>query len=220
MAASPTNPALERAYANTAGPVAFLDETYQAPSAEFAGFYVFTAVLVDRTEMSDLRLTLRELAGGTFWHSTDELQTGEGWKRARRILEYLGQGPEVCVLAYERAVELDDTDVERARRACLRGLLAGLSAGGPAWPAVRLAVFEERTPRNRANFDRRHVKELRQQGLIERGMQVVMTSPKFEHLLWLPDVVSSAFRRSITGRQSMELLTPVIGQVHFVDPRP
>ncbi|WP_280217870.1 hypothetical protein [Nocardia neocaledoniensis] len=218
MSAERSHPGLDRAYANTAGPVAYLDETFQRPGAGLPAFYVFTAVLVDRAEMADLRHRLREIAGGTFWHTTDELLTGDGWKKTLAMLEYLGQGTELCLLAHEHQVDETDTDVEQARRACLRGLLSALSSGGPSWGRVDLAVFEERTPRNRANFDRKHVSELRREGKIHRGMQVQMVSPKFEHLLWLPDLVSSAFRKSITGRGDQNLVEPIRARMHFVDP--
>ncbi|MGY1948908.1 hypothetical protein [Nocardia asiatica] len=215
-----SNPALDLAYANTSGPVAYLDETFQAPGTKEAAFYVFTAVLVERDEMQGLRDKLQELAGGTFWHTTDELLTGDGWKKALAMLEYLGQGPELCVLAHECQVDEDDTDVEKARRACLRGLLAALSAGGPTWGRTDLVVFEERTPRNRANFDRKHVSDLRREQKIHRAMQVQMVSPKHEHLLWLPDVVSSAFRKSITRRGDEQLLEPIRSRMRFVEPLP
>lgn len=218
MSGERSHPALERAYANTGGPVAYLDETFQQPGRGVPAFYVFTAVLVDRDEMFDLRVRLRELAGGTFWHTTDELLTGEGWKKTLAMLEYLGQGTELSLLAHEHQVDESDTDVEGARRACLRGLLSALSSGGPSWGRVDLAVFEERTPRNRANFDRKHVADLRNEKRIHRGMQVQMVSPKFEHLLWLPDLVSSAFRKSITARGDQELLAPIRARMHFVDP--
>ncbi|MBF6163053.1 hypothetical protein IU421_30320 [Nocardia cyriacigeorgica] len=220
MPAQRSNPALDKAYANTSGPVAYLDETFQAPGTKDPAFYVFTAVLVEREEMQDLRDKLRELAGGTFWHTTDELLTGEGWKKALAMLEYLGQGPELCVLAHECEVDDADTDVEKARRACLRGLLAALSEGGPSWGRTDLVVFEERNPRNRANFDRKHVTELRREEKIHRGMQIQMVSPKHEHLLWLPDVVSSAFRKSLTRRGEERLLEPVHARMHFVAPLP
>lgn len=63
--------ALDDAYRRTKGPVAFLDESYQAPDAvpeRRETFYIFTAVLVDLEDMDELRTELRispEIRAGT-----------------------------------------------------------------------------------------------------------------------------------------------------------
>jgi len=214
----PVNPVLAEAYANTAGAVAYLDETFHDGKSGTGRFYVFTAVLVERAEMETLRDELREIAGGTFWHTTDELLTEEGRKKASGMLQFLGEGDEICVISHHTHVADDDEDLEAARRECLRGLAAALSGGGdPLRGRVDLMVFEERNPRNLSNLDRKNIKEMRAEGLIHRSMQAVLTSPKFEHLLWLPDLVSSAYRRTITHSDD-SLFSPIRPMVHFVDP--
>lgn len=214
----PSDPVLERAYTNTSGVVGYLDETFHHGEDGTARFYVFTAVLVERAEMQLLRDELRTIAGGTFWHTTDELQTEEGSKRATAMLTFLGEGNEICVIAHHTRVEQGDDDLEGARRACLRALASTLSAGAdPLEGPISLIVLEERTPKNRSNLDRKNIAAMRADGLIHRSMQVVLTSPKYEHLLWLPDVVSSAYRRTFT-RADDSLFSLIESQVHFVDP--
>lgn len=115
----PINPVLEKAYANTAGPTAYLDETFHQAAHGRDRFYVITAVLVGRPEMPLLRSTLRELAGGTFWHTTDQLLTEDGRRCARAMLEFLGDGDEICMIAHRTRVADDDRDLEGARRDCL-----------------------------------------------------------------------------------------------------
>lgn len=73
---APADPVLGKAYANTTGAVAYLDEMFHHGENGAARFCVFTAVVVERTGMSLLREELREIAGGTFWHTTDELRMG------------------------------------------------------------------------------------------------------------------------------------------------
>lgn len=214
----PAHPVLDQAYANTAGAVAYLDETFHHGEGGAARFYVFTAVVVERAEMRLLREELREIAGGTFWHTTDELRTEEGRKKASAMLQFLGEGDEISVIAHHSRVDDDDDDLERARRACLRGLASTLSAGAePLGGSIDLMVLEDRSPKNRSNLDRKNIAAMRADGLIHRSMQVVLTSPKYEHLLWLPDVVSSAYRATFT-RGDDALFSLIQSKVHFVDP--
>jgi hypothetical protein len=216
----PANPVLERSYANTSSSVAFLDETFDHGEHGTGRFYVFTGVIVERSEMKPLRDELRGIAGGTFWHTTDELLGEEGRKKAARMLEFLGKGDEICVISHHTQVADDDEDLEGARRECMRGLASALSAGAaPMRGRVDLMVLEERNPRNLSNLDRKNIATMRGEGLIHRSMQAVVTSPKFEHLLWLPDLVCSAYRRTVTHRDD-SLFALIRQMVHFVDPIP
>lgn len=214
----PAHPVLDKAYANTAGAVAYLDETFHHGENGAARFYVFTAVVVERTEMSVLRRELRDIADGTFWHTTDELRTEEGRKKASAMLQFLGEGDEICVIAHHTRIDDADEDLENARRACLQALASTLSAGAePLTGPIDLMVLEERNPKHRSNLDRKNIAAMRADGVIHRSMQAVLTSPRYEHLLWLPDVVSSAYRGTFT-RADDTLFSLIRPKVHFVDP--
>lgn len=214
----PANPVLEKAYNNTSGPVAYLDETFHHATNARDRFYVITAVLVERPEMSALRSALRQQAGGTFWHTTDQLLTEDGRKRAQAMLQFLGEGDEICMITHHRQAAPDDHDLEGARRDCLRTIGSALSAGAAPFPGpAGLMVIEERNPRNLSSLDRRTIKEMRGDGLIHRSMQTVLTSPKYEHLLWLPDLVSLAYRRTFT-HNDCTLFSLVQRRVHITKP--
>lgn len=216
----PAHPVLDRAYASTTGAAAYLDETFDHGEHGTSRFYVFTAVVVERAEMQLLREELRDIAGGTFWHTTDELRTEEGRKKASAMLNFLGEGDEICVIAHHSRVDDDDRDLEAARRACLRGLASTLSVGAaPLRGSIDLMVLEERNPKNRSNLDRKNISAMRAEGLVHRSMQAVLTSPKYEHLLWLPDLVSSAYRGTFT-RGDDSLFSLIQQRVHVIDPTP
>ena len=56
------------AYRRISGPVAYLDESYQAPNIDVTTsntFYVFTAVVVQPEAMEDLRAGLEKIAEST-----------------------------------------------------------------------------------------------------------------------------------------------------------
>lgn len=211
------------AYARTKGPVAFLDESYQAPdpnAPEHKTFYVFTAVVVQQEEMEELRAGLEEIAEGTWWHTTNAMLEDEGRRKTQEMLEFLAEGYEACVVAHQIPVDPTDHNAESARRACYRGLAIELAPGADEkWDPVELLVLEERNQMNFRAKDRKNHNELVTAEAIPRNTRLLQTSPKFERLLWLPDVVSMAYRRTITHLDETSKLFGIIEEkVHFVQP--
>lgn len=209
------------AYARTSGPVAYLDESYQAPDPIVSPdktFYIFTAVVIQRDDMEELRKGLETIAEGTWWHTTKAMLQGEGREKTKHMLEYLADGFEACVIAHQVPVDATDRDAEQARRSCYRGLAVELTGGAPGkWDPVELLVLEERNQLNFRNKDRKNHSELRSEKKIPRSSQLLQISPNFERLLWLPDVVSMAYRRTITHTDATSKLFKIVeGQVHFV----
>lgn len=210
------------AYRRTKGPVAFLDESYQTHNPDVnpaETFYVFTAVVVRMPDMCELRDGLRQIAGSDYWHSTEALQDPDGPDAMKDMLEFLAEGSEPCVIAHRVPVDVDDHDGETARRACYRSVAIELAAGGEGrWDPVELLVLEERNHLTLRGKDQRNHRELVSEKRIPRNTRLVQMSPKFEHLLWLPDVVSSAYRRSLTHHDRTSRLFSIIrNRVHFVD---
>ncbi|MFC8526400.1 hypothetical protein [Nocardia sp. NPDC057227] len=213
---------LAAAYRNARGPVAYLDESYQVVNADVTTdntFYVLTAVIVGFDQMAELRRGLREIADDDWWHTTEALQHDEGRDRTEDMLGFLAEGPETCVLALRAPIESADTTGESARRSCYRGLVTRLGNGGDDWDATDLIVLEQRNQRTLRATDERTHRELLGDGLIPRGTRLLQTSPAAERLLWLPDVVSSAYRRSLThSDRTGKFFTLIDDQVHFVPP--
>ncbi|WP_345493560.1 hypothetical protein [Nocardia callitridis] len=203
--------------------MAYLDESYQTHNRDIhptQTFYVFTAVVVRQPDMCELRVGLREIVGGDYWHSTEALQHHDGRSAMRDMLEFLAEGSEPCVIAHRVPVAADDRDGEAARRACYRGIAMELTVGGDGLcEPVELLVLEERNQQNFRNKDRANHRELVAQHSHLRNVRLLQTSPKFEHLLWLPGVVSSAYRRSITHHDITARLFGIIEhRVHLVKP--
>lgn len=209
------------AYRNTRGPVAFLDETYQLANSDITvvnTFYVLTAVVVELDQMDELRTGLRQIARGDWWHTTQALLEEEGRARAEDMLSFLGEGIEPCVIAAQVPIDSTDGGGEIARRACYRGIAAELATQGRVSAPVDLLVLEERNQRALRGRDERNHRELIADRLVPRGTRLLQTSPSAECLLWLPDLVSSAYRRSITHSDRTSKLFEIIrDQVRFVD---
>lgn len=192
------------AYLNDGGEaVAFIDESYLAPSFEIASksspFYLMTAYVIPRADLASMRSDLEE-DFGSFWHSTQEHRSGEGRERIRAFATYVGGGDEAIIVSLLCPVDEADGDAEGARAKCFSELLSALSSGEHC-PRVTLAVFEERKFMNQRAADGATVKAAYRDGVIPRGFRVLPTSPSIEPLLWLPDVVSFALyqRQARTG---------------------
>ncbi|MFC8046487.1 hypothetical protein [Nocardia sp. NPDC057353] len=182
-------------------------------------FYILTAVIVGFDEMAELRRGLREIAGGDWWHTTEALQRDDGRDRTEDMLGFLADGPETCVLALRAPIEAGDTTGESARRSCYRGLTIRLANGGDDWAATDLMVLEQRNQQTLRAADERTHRELLGDGLIPRGTRLLQTSPAAERLLWLPDLISSAYRRSLThSDRTGKFFGLIEARVHFAPP--
>lgn len=189
---------------NVPGPVAFVDETYSVETHRTARFYVMSAVLVARTELRSLREALDEAVPSGWWHTTQELRK-KNLAGARELLELLDPDREVCVITHQMQVDPTDKTGEEARKTCLQSLLTSLyrGTGGHHLP-VRLVVMEERNERSLNSRDRHTVADVKSSGQVGTDLHVVATSPAAEHLLWVPDLVCSAYRRKLlSGRQDL-----------------
>ncbi|WAC89704.1 hypothetical protein [Mycobacterium sp. Aquia_213] len=212
---------LAQAYVRARGGyVAFLDETFQLDDSDAnrrAEFYMLSAVVVHRDDLAELRGGLREVVGGDFWHTSDELKTPEGSARARRVAEFLGdpQGSEVGIVAIKTPVAEGAGDAARA--ACFRQVGRILCAGGTPLvdEGVHLMILEQRRMQRNRSYDTSIVKDLRKEGALCRHCHMIQISPKHEHLLWLPDLVSSAVRHHHLGQKSgVDLFAPLAHILH------
>lgn len=179
--------------------VAFLDEAYRGferPGEQ--PFYLFTAVIVKPDDMESMRKELLDITGSRYWHTSESLRTPDGRDRAKEMLEYLIDGIEPILIAKKVAVDPADGTLEGARRTCFRRLAVGLTSGvEDVCEPVRLIVMERRNTTALLKMDSRTFSDLVSEGAVPRASRLVQASPSDDRLLWLPDAVSSAVRRSM-----------------------
>jgi hypothetical protein len=200
-APTPARRALDSAYFyNSLRPVAYLDETYRV---ERGGptYYVMAAAVMQADQRDIVRADVQRIVGSGYWHTTEALQTTAGTARVCELLDYLGDpaGTEACFIAYEHPVQPDDPHGERARSACLKALLGHLN--GAAVEPVELFVLEKRLTARMTNQDAHTKDSAIKDGLVTPRTRLFQTSPSDESLLWIPDLVCSAYRQRITGRR-------------------
>lgn len=209
---------LADAYANNKrDSVAYIDESYIAPSAadeKGTPFYLVAAYVAPVRWHRQLREELPDVVGANFWHSTQSHQSPEGRAKIRAFSEYVAEGDEPIIVSMQMPIDPDDTNGEEARRRCFKVMLAVLAAGTHC-EALSLVIFEERKFQPQRNADARTIAEARNEGLIPRSMQVLGTSPTYEKLLWLPDVVCFALYQSHIGNRQ-DYLDPFRARVQTV----
>jgi hypothetical protein len=190
-------------------PVAYLDETYHVETDGYRRFYVMAAVVVLEKDRDPLRNEIDQLVPEGWWHTTDQLRTDAGRKKAGDLLRTLQVPDETCVIVDKVAVDDDDKDGTRARGAVLGRLLTAIhNAEQGTHPAVSLAVMEEQRVARLNNFDRSVRKQLIAQAAIPKTSTLLAVSPGSEHLLWLPDLVCSAYRQKTIFART-ELFTEI-----------
>lgn len=198
------------------GPVAYLDETYHL---EFDGrrrFYVMAAVVVLEPDRDPMRTELDSLVPGGWWHTTEVLRAEDGREQARTLLQTFQVPEETCVIVEQVEVDALDKDGFLARTAVFGRLLTAVhTAEHGTHPPVHLAVVEQQREARKNNLDRATRKHLIEAGALTAPMELVVVSPGSEHLLWLPDLVCSAYRQKIvSGKDDLsveiEHLTHVI----------
>lgn len=201
------------------GYVAFLDETFQLDdsNASRTEFYMLSAVVVHRDDLGGLRSGLRKVVGGSFWHTSEELKTPEGRARALEVAEFLAdpEGNEVGIVAIKTPVAEGAGDAARA--ACFQQVGKQLCGGGGllADGGVHLMILEQRRMQRNRSYDTSIVKDLRKGGALCRQCHMIQASPSDEHLLWLPDLVSSAVRHHHLGQKGdLDLYAPLAHILH------
>lgn len=192
---------LRAVYADTRGPVAFLDESYRAARSDSSErpFYTIAAVVVDREQAATIRSAFTDIHGSLFWHTTDFYKDQLGRQYIHEMLDYLASSDMFTVITVQSEIKVgDDKQMNFARAECLSVLSSELTRGGGE-NAVRLMVMDsrERKVPGGDKFDQDVVHRLRIGGLIDRAVRLEHSGPGIEPLLWAPDVAGWSYRREL-----------------------
>lgn len=198
------------------GAVAYIDETYHLERDGRSRFYVMAAVVVLEPDRDPLRRELDDLVPDGWWHTTEELRKDKGRDQARELLRTFRVPDETCVIVDKVTVDDDDVDGTQARGAVLGRLLTAVHhAEHGTHPPVRLSVVEEQREARKNSFDRSVRKGLIERGEISDAMTLLAVSPGSEHLLWLPDLVCSAYRQQMVFKRT-DLFDEVRDLTHVI----
>lgn len=198
------------------GPVAFLDETYHVETDGRRRFYVIAAVVVLEKDRDALRDEIDGIVPDGWWHTTAQLRTDAGREQVRELLQTFRVPDETCVIVDKISIDPHDTDGTQARGVVLGRLLTAIyNAEHGTHPPVSLAVIEEQREARKNNFDRSIRKQLIAEAAISEAATLLAVSPASEHLLWLPDLVCSAYRQKMVFDRS-ELFAVIEHLTHVI----
>lgn len=201
-------------YQRAEGAVAFIDESYYAPSSgKGRTFYITAAVVVPVEGLESLRGDLIEVARTGYWHTAEAAQNSDGRLDILSMGQILrGKSKLICWL-YE-PLEQSDREGEAARAKSLRHGINELVR--KFLPSAGLIIYESRQKGYQENADHRLIREMRAAGKLDRYFKIHAESPANEPLLWSPDLVAWSFRQEFLGRTS-EYFDVLRGSSEIVD---
>lgn len=181
-------------------PVAYLDETYNVSEKHKELYYVVAAVIVSPEERDILRAGIENIAEDNYWHTTESRRTHQGQQKIKEMLEYLADGQEKVILSVHAKLQPGDKDGEKTRAKTLTLLLQELYNNH----GVELCVLEKRRQNTEQRTDAHTKTTAVNKRIIPQSAFMIQETPSNEHLLWLPDLVASAYRQKLIGRSSQE----------------
>lgn len=179
-------------------PVAYIDESYDTDPSHPHSFYILTAVVVENDQRDALRSGLVGIAASSYWHTSEAMRDVSGRSRVHKLLDYLADdaGSERCVISVLQHIQPGDETGDLAREQAFRKLYQELT------PNIRLFVLERRRTSRARNIDADIKKRAVSDRLCPPSTRLLQISPGTEQLLWLPDLVCSAYRQRILGRDA------------------
>ncbi|WP_144414289.1 hypothetical protein [Corynebacterium mustelae] len=180
-----------------------MDESYREPAkqSDKDGYYIIAGSVLTKDTLEGTRIRLQEIVGHNHFHTTEALQTTDGTHTVHALLDQCHQWEDKHLLVVKTRLGPGD-DTEHARQQCLTALIRELDTN------TRAIIFEKRQHNKDNNADQALIKKLRNQKLLPQSVRTVWVSPSDEKLLWLPDLVAMAYRRTITHTDDTRLLFP------------
>lgn len=193
------HPSLARLYrCNSHDEFLYFDETYTASEDPFhsQSFYALTAVQFRFDQLETIRADLEKIVGSRYFHSTEALESSSGKETFKNLVRYFAQHEDPSFITCNINLGHGD-NLEDARRECLKKIVEKYA---PGVPDLKGLIFEARREHKDNNRDRSFLKHLRQEGLLNPQLGTAWVSPSDERLLWAPDVICMAYRRTLTHK--------------------
>ena len=190
------NPALDNIYRSMPqhGYALYIDETYNRQGDDKRPpYYIIGGALIQAKHLAATRKDLREIVDGDYWHTTEALQTANGRKTAKQLLQYCADVDDTYLISHQASIKQGTT--EQARRSCMKALLRRCQQD---FPMLKVVVVEARQTNRDNNIDRITLRELKKEENFPQATPLLAVSPAEELLLWLPDLVAMAYRRQLT----------------------
>lgn len=175
------------------GPLAFIDESFMAPSQDPDSFYILGAVVVEKKKVFWLRDQMREVVGDNYFHATEFGRKDYGRKIIRQLADLIARESTPILVVMDQ-LQTSDVDAERARAIVTKKMFQELSENEIYLTGT--VVYERRMRSGQHQSDLRIFQSLKRQKLPGNKLKVVGIATKNEPLLWAPDLLCWAFRQA------------------------
>lgn len=171
----------------------FIDESYQLREKMRPDtFYFLCAVFLEDVDLRARRQELLAIAGSDNWHSTDELKTEIGVAKFEKMCHWIANNANGKIYV-QVPIQQNDRLGESARAVLIRELLSDVE--GKSIYLTPRYVYEQRLKGDQTAADVRTISELKRLGRVRPDLDFRPRLKNEEPLLWLSDVVASAYRR-------------------------
>ena len=200
--------------AKAAGPLAFIDESFQAPNQNPDSFYLIAAAVIPKDKVLEVRKQLRILVRGSSWHTTEAARSERGRLQIHQFTSYLARNSKPVIVVIDQIPD-SDRNAEAARAQAIRGLLVELAQQHMYLTGT--VVYEKRIPGYMQTHDEMIFKSIAGGQNDASRLNVIGLSTKKEPLLWAPDLICWAFRQAYLDRNQsyFDELAKVASVIHL-----
>jgi hypothetical protein len=204
--------------AKAAGPIAFIDESYQAPNQSQDSFYLIAAAVIEKDRVLAVRKQLRRLARSASWHTTESARSETGRQQIHELANFLARNSKPVIVVFDQVPE-SDKSAESTRAQAIRGLLVDLAQEHMYLTGT--VVYEKRIPGYMQTHDDLIMRSIAAGENPANRLNVIGLSTKREPLLWAPDIICWAFRQAYLGRNNSYFneLAKISKVIHLGEPR-
>jgi hypothetical protein len=179
--------------AKARGPLAFIDESFLAPSQWKDSFYIVAAAVIEKDTVLTIRQEMRRRVKRGTWHTTESGRSEAGQQKIRELASYLATVVKPVIVVVDELAK-SDRSAEAGRAQALRGLLTELANNHIYMTGT--VVYEKRIPGYMQAHDDVIIEGIRRQGGDASKLKVIGIASKREPLLWIPDLICWAFRQA------------------------
>lgn len=186
----------------------FVDETFHAPSNPGdSHFYAFALVGLERDCLRLHRSMLQSLVSRSRWHSSEMLGKQSGRDKFRVTVLLFSKFAKQLVFVVD-PIPQEDWTGENTRRKMITAIVRRMHS----LDSESFLIFERRGSSGQKKLD---LETLRCSLSPEQRSHVRFQDPANEVLLWLPDMLASAFRYKLIGK-SNELFQMLVTEPEII----
>ena len=199
---------LSQLYERNRSCVGFIDESYREGfSHDEFPFYTVTATVIAAEKLTELRADYVQNVG-SWWHTT-EMYAQKKTIEISDFIKLVASHEMQVVIAVQ--VQIENNDIEHARRECLVQVVAKLAQGG-----CNLVVYERREDNRSKNADTSLFAHAKAAGYVDRNLRLFAGHPAAEPLLWGLDLIGWALRRHLAVSDS-QWIFPLLTRLEIID---